>query len=380
MPIASASAVVRSGSRASDRELRDAVRRPRRGAQDRARGRAGRSSSSAVARRDDLDATRRRRRSRRRAAGRPMLVRERPEVRVGARLRRCASFVAPPLGRLEQLRDARRAAARKLRPRGLQDDGRRDRDARALRRAGEHLARSPAGGVTLTGSAVAPGDALELPERADDDLGRRLPIEAAPGLLGNDLDPETAADERRALAARDRRRRRSGRARTRAPRSRRRAAGAPRRRRRGCAGAGSRAAGRTRRRHGRPRRPLRPSPAGRRAGWPRTSTISSRRRTRPDRPSAARRARRASRPPRACVRPPTSTPATCVPGGELAPRAGEGEADEDREEPQRRRDDDRDRSRSRARAPAPTCARCVERRIGAHGSANSRDERGSRGW
>jgi len=42
---------------------------------------------------------------------------------------------------------------------------------------------------------------LHLTERANDDLGRSVPVEAAPVLLGHDLDAQAATDERGALRA-----------------------------------------------------------------------------------------------------------------------------------------------------------------------------------
>ena len=65
-------------------------------------------------------------------------------------------------------------------------------------------------------------------------------------------------------------------------------------------------------------------------------------------------------------------------GRELAPRAGEGEADEDSETLRRRRPRRR-RSRSRASASTSAAARCVERRLCAHRTANSRGDPASSG-
>ena len=112
----------------------------------------------------------------------------------------------------------------------------------------------------------------------------------------------------------------------------------------------------------------------RRAGWARTSTPPSRRRTSTG--CVARCSKRASSLAMASrfVRPPTSTPATCVPEASSPAEPANARPDEQRErrggEPERRHD-----RRRRARTPARAAARRVERRFGTHRSANSRDDR-----
>ena len=318
----------------------------------------------------------------RRAPGRPGPRRRRPRSRRRVRgrptrsesARKYASAAAPPMRELasapslrqaEQLGDAPPGHT-EAPPTAVRTIGRRDGDARTLRRLRRASPRSPPVASPSRGAPSRPGARSSCPSERTMTSAAASRSRRAPVRSGTTSMRETTPHERCALRRRDRRRRRSGRARTRARRSRRRAAGAPRRRRRARGAAGSRAAGRTRRRRDRRPRPLRPSPAATRELVRARSeyALGPPRRTRPAR--AERCSKRASSFATASpLRQPADVDAGDLrPGGELAPRAGEREADEDREDAADAGDDG-ERSRSRD-------ARAGDDELAVHREANRR--------
>ena len=317
--------------------------RPTRGPQDRA-GRLRNVELEARARRNDLD-----RLAVDREVGVPCgsadAVRERPEVRVGGgstdgHLGRLAARQAEQLGEPP----ARHAEAP---ARSAEHERSGDGHARTLRCSGEHLPahrrrRHP---NRKRGRARR---ALDLPERADDDLRGRVAIEASSRSLRLDLEPEAASHDRRVLrlaihVVADLVERVA-----RARRSRRRAAAAPRRRTPARAGGESRAAARSRRPHARPPR-RRHLQSGSTAELVGCEAIAVRPGDELHRIVRALLEERIELRHRLPLRQPADVDARDLrPGCQLAPRAREREADEDRE--------DDDRCRRRPRSPPGSSA------------------------
>ena len=181
---------------AHDGELRDPVRRPGGGSQDRARGLRD-VQLEPVAGRHDLD--------RLAVDGEARVLAGRPTL--SESLRKYASAAAPPipsfvepfLGRLSSSA-MRQRGTRKLRSAALTTTGR--ERARRARSAGcrEHL-RVHLWRRDSYRERDRAGRPLDLSERTHDHFGGRLAIETAPSLLGHDLDPQTSPHERGAPRA-----------------------------------------------------------------------------------------------------------------------------------------------------------------------------------